>query len=76
MVDLALGDDFGHHDHGNNDKDSKTDLTSGYHETDVADTIATTRRGDMTDEILYLTLTDRKDIIHNPYTDLEGIGQD
>ena len=54
MVDLALDDDCGHHDYGDNGKDSKTDLTRGYHETDLADTTVAARKGDMTDGTLYL----------------------
>ena len=72
MGDLALDDDCGHHDYGNNDKDNKTDLTRGDHETDSTDTTVTARKGDMTDGTLYLTSTTRKDTLHDPCTDLEG----
>ena len=72
MVDLALDDEGGHHDHGNNGKDNKTDLARGEHETDVTDTIVSARKGDMTDETLYLTSTARKDIFNDFGADLEG----
>ena len=70
--DLALDDDCGHHDYENNDKDNKTDLTRGDHETDLTDTTVTARKGDMTDGTLYLTSTTRKDILHDPCTSLGG----
>ena len=72
MADLALGHDCGHHDYENKDKDNKTDVTSGGHETDVTDTIVTARKGYMTDGALRLTSTTRKDILHDPCTNLGG----
>ena len=73
MVDLALNDDCGHYDCGNNDKDNKTDVARGDHETDVPDTTVTAGKGDMTDGTLRLTSTTRKDILHRSGTGLGGL---
>ena len=54
----------------NNDKDSKTGLTRGEHETDVTDTTVAARKGDMADGALCLTSTTRKYILHDSCTDL------
>ena len=75
MVDLALDDDCGHHDYGNNDKGNKTDLAGGGHETDLTGTTVTARKGYMTDGTLCLTSTARKDILHDPGTGLGGLGR-